>query len=367
MGREEMPYNGIEMSKLFRHLAVLLLLGSLIVACSFDDETATPTPAASAAAGRPAAASARPAAVQTGATVRGRLLFIQNGNLYLYQQLTAQQLTDDGATRDPRWSPDGRRIAYVRRAESHSDLYLLDARGGLPTQITFNGSQAQPRSATFIHQVVWAAQPSWSPDSTELVFLSQVAPPSAAPLFEYPLSIYRYDLQLVGQREPTNTDLLVRSEIADLQRPVWSPDGTTLAYVQVPRNGESKRVMLFDLETGQSQPFPGVPDNTYDPAWSPDGRWLAFAANVNGQTDVWAVPSPSIGGSALRLTSSGNTRAPAWSPDGTQMAYVQVSTDGSNVYLLNLTENGSALSPGAAEALTTSGQIDASSGLSWSR
>lgn len=368
MGRDEMPYNGIEMSKIFRHLTVLLLLAPLIAACSFGDATATPTPAAnvSTAADRPAA-SARSAAVQTGATVKGRLLFIQNGNLYLYQQQTAQQLTDDGIARDPRWSPDGRRIAYVRRAESHSDLYLLDARGGLPTQVTFNGSPSQPRSATFIHQVVWAAQPSWSPDGTELVFLSQVAPPSAAPLFEYPLSIYRYDLQLVGQREPTNTDLLIRAESADFQRPVWSPDSTALAYTQVPRDGEPKRVMLFDLESGQSQPFPGVPDNTYDPAWSPDGRWLAFAANVNGQTDVWAVPSPSLGGSAVRLTSTGNTRAPAWSPDGTQIAYVQISGDGSNVYLLSLTRTGGALSPGAAEALTTSGQIDANSGLSWSK
>lgn len=367
MGRGEMPYNGREMSNLLRHLAVVLLLGSLVTACSLSDETATPTSASATTADQPVAASARPAAVETSATVRGRLLFIQSGNLFLYQQQTAQQLTDDGLTRDPRWSPDGSRIVYVRRAESHSDLYLLDARGGLPTQITFNGSQAQPRSATFIHQVVWAAQPSWSPDGSELVFLSQVAPPSAAPLFEYPLSIYRYDLQLVGQREPTNTDLLIRSESADLQRPVWSPDGAQLAYVQVPRAGEPKRVMLFDLDSGQTQPFPSVPDNTYDPAWSPDGRWLAFAASVNGQTDVWAVPSPSIGGSAVRLTSTGNTRAPVWSPDGTQLAYVQISGDGSNVYLLSLTENGGALSPGAIEALTTSGQIDANSGLSWSR
>jgi TolB protein len=353
------------MSRIIRQLAVLLLCGPLIAACSFGGATAAPTPSASAGEPQPAAASARPAAVQTSAQVKGRLLFIQNGNLFLYQQQTAQQLTDDGIARDARWSPDGGRIAYVRRAESHSDLYLLDARGGLPTQVTFNGSQAQPRSAAFIHQAVWAAQPSWSPDGAELVFLSQIAPPASDPPFEYPLSIYRYDLQLVGQREPTNNDLLIRSETADLQRPVWSPDGAQLAYVAVPRDSEPKRIMLYDFDSGQAQPFPGIPDNTYDPAWSPDGRWLAFAANVNGSTDVWAIPAPSIGGSPVRLTSAGATRAPAWSPDGSQLALVQVDNKGSNVYLLSLTAEGGALRPGAIEPLTTSGQIDANSGISW--
>lgn len=353
------------MSRILRHLIVVLVCGPLIAACSFREQAVTPTPPPNVGLSSAAAASARPAAVQTGASVKGRLLFIQNGNLFLYQQQTAQQLTDDGIARDARWSPDGSRIAYVRRSESHSDIYLLDARGGLPTQITFNGSAAQPRSATFIHQVVWAAQPSWSADGDELVFLSQIAPPSADPLFEYPLAIYGYDLALVGQREPTNNDLLVRSDLESLQRPVWSPDNTSLAYVAVPLDGSAKRIMLFDRDSQQTQPFPGIPENTYDPAWSPDGRWLAFTATVNGQTDVWAIPSPVIGGTPVRLTSGSNMRAPVWSPDGAQLAFVEVGDAGSNVYLLNLVRNGGTLSAGTAEALTTSGQIDANSGLSW--
>lgn len=351
-----------------RSILLALLFGPLLAACSLGADEATPAQESQSGAGvaRPAA-SARSVTLPSGTAISGRLLFVEGGNLILYQGERAQQLTSDGMTRDPAWSPDGTRIAYVRREESFADIYLLDVRGGLPTQITFNGSPAQPRSASFIHQVVWAAQPAWTPDGAQLVFLSQVAPPSADPLYEYPLAIFQYDLDLVGQRQPTNADLLVQADNIDVQAPAWSPDGTLLAYVSVPRDSDPQRVMLFDATTGQASPFPGIPDNTYDPAWSPDGRWLAFAARSEGRTDIWAIPSPALGGAAVRLTSSGDARAPAWSPDGGQLALVQVTGSGSNVQLLTLRRESGTLAPGQRTPLTTSGQIDAASGLSWAR
>lgn len=339
----------------------LIALGPLIAACSFGGETAATAP------NRQPTAAARPVAIQANANIEGRLLFVQDGNLYLHEGNATRQLTSDRTARDPAWSPDGRRIAFVRRETSYSDIYMLDARGGVPTQITFNRGSSEPWTQAFMHEVVWAAQPNWSPDGTQITFLSQVAPPEADPPVENPIAIYSYNVSLVGQRQPTNADLLVQDDAANLQNPAWSPDAALLAYVRVPRAEGAKQIMLYDANTGQTTPFPGIPENTYDPAWSPDGRWLAFAANVNGATDVWVIPHPRIGGTPVRLTTTGNTRAPAWSPSGTQLAFVQVGKGGSNVVVLTLNQAGNTLTPGATTRLTTNGQIDANSGLSWGK
>jgi TolB protein len=346
------------MKRTFGRIIGLLLLGPLFAACSFGAEPEQPSTPRS----QP---TARPVAVQAGVSIDGRLLFVQDGNLYLHQAQQTQQLTRDGMTRDPAWSPDSSRIAFVRREESFSDIYLLDVDGGLPTQVTFNGGQSQPWTQEFMHEVVWASAPTWTPDSQNLVFLSQVSPPTVSPPAEFPLSIYSYPLDLLGTRQPTNDDLLVRSNEDDLQRPAWAPDESVLSYVQVPRGAEPKRIMLYDPNTDERSAYPGAPENAYDPAWSPDSRWLAFAAVVDGQTDIWAIPHPAIGGSAVRLTNSGAARAPAWSPDGDQLAYIQVGDSGTDVYVMDLQAAEGALTPGTAEALTDNGQIDANSGLSW--
>lgn len=348
------------MNRFLIRIAWVLLIGSLVVACSFDaapTETtrAQPTP------------TARPVAIQSGVSIKGRLLFVQDGNLYLYQGTTARQITKDGTTRDPAWSPDGSKIAFVRREESYSDIYVLDGNGGLPTQVTFNRGQTMLRSQEFMHEVVWAAAPTWTPDGAEIVFLSQVAPPPTEPLVEHPLSIYRYPLSLVGQRQPTNDDLLVQAEDADFQRPAWAPDDSLLAFVRVPRDGAPKQVMIFDPVNGAQQPYPGIPEQAYDPVWSPDGRWLAFAARVENGTDIWVIPHPDLGGGAVRLTNVGNVRAAAWSPDGTQLAYVQVGNAGADIYVMPITYTNGTVTAGQATALTSKGQLDANSGLSWGK
>jgi len=345
-----------------RLFVLLVLLSALLAACTLDgDEPAVraTTPARS--------ATPRPVDTAADVSIDGRLLFVQQGNLYLHQGTTTRQITADGATRSPQWAPDGSRIAYVRRDESYADIYMLGAEGGVPTQVTFNGSQLQPRTQDFVHSVVWAAEPSWTPDGSQLVFLSQIAPPQYQPLLEYPLSIYKYDLKLVGTRQPTNDDLLVQINNADLQRPAVSADGRTLAFVMVPRDGTPKQIMLYDLDTGTSNPYPGVPANSYDPVWSPDGRWLAFAANVEGRTDVWVVPSPDRGGTPVRLTERGSARSPAWSPDGTKLAFIELGATGNNIMVMTLGGDGETIAPGATEPLTRDGLVDAASGLSWGR
>jgi TolB protein len=88
---------------------------------------------------------------------------------------------------------------------------------------------------------------------------------------------------------------------------------------------------------------------------------------VDGQTDIWATPAPQNGGSPVRLTTDGDARAPAWSPDGSQLAYVKVDATGADLFVMPLGREGGSISGGEPARLTTEGQIDANSGLSWGK
>lgn len=339
----------------------LLLCLLLLVACRSEQPTLPQSVVAT--------ATPVPPVVQGDVAVVGRLVYVQGGQLWLHTARRTEALAFGANGRDPAWSADGRKLAFVRRGESFADVYVWDAATQQATRITFNDSPAQPRSREYVHAVFWAAQPTWGPRGDEIVFLSQAqtatTEDSGNPIYEYPLSLYRYALKLVGKREPTNADQIALEVNGDVQRPAWSPDGKTLAYVEAPRDGSERRMMRLVLPDGVAEPFPGVPMGAYDPAWSPDGTLLAFAAATDGATDIWVVSA--LGGAPQRVTKLGSARAPAWSPDGSQLAVINIDTQSSDVYVAAVQRNGNVVTGGAAQPLTKNAQVDASAGLAWGR
>ena len=343
-----------------RHLCLLLAV-YLLTACSIDGEGAAVIPTR----------GAQEAPAQgAGRAINGRLLYVREGGIWIHQGTEAQRLNVEGAVRDPALAPNGAWLAYIRREESYSNLYILNLETGEPVQLTFNASALPPRTQDYVHQVIWAAKPTWSPDSQEIIFLSQVRPPTSEgespSLYEFPLALYRYPMELVGIREPTNDDLLpVDQGNSDVLSPAWAPDGRFLAYVDTPRGNEPRRMMLYDLEAQEAQPFPGVPEGAYDPAWSPDGSRLAFAVSQGGATDLWLVDAPPGSSSPQRITNLGRARAPAWSPDGSSVAFVNVGDTSSDVYVVDLRQEEGRLTPGVPEQVTFGADIDVTAGMSW--
>jgi dipeptidyl aminopeptidase/acylaminoacyl peptidase len=191
-----------------------------------------------------------------------------------------------GAKRDssPRWSPDGKWLAFVsERGDEKPQLYLMPADGGESRKLT--------------SLALGAGVPAWSPDSRSLAFSAKTgAPPDPDPKKAKP---YR--------------------RITTLK---YRINGEGFTYDQ--------RRHLFVVATAEGSEARQVTDGDWDdtqPAWSPDGRQLAFASARHDErdydtlNDIWVVSAE--GGEARRVTDTqGSCRAPSWSPDGRTIAYI---------------------------------------------
>jgi dipeptidyl aminopeptidase/acylaminoacyl peptidase len=197
-----------------------------------------------------------------------------------------RQLTS-GAWRDsaPRWSPDGRWIAFrSKRDGDAAQLWVMPVDGGEAIRVT-----------NLDHGVTDHA---WAPDSEHLVV---VAPVEMKPESE------------------TDTDADVRV--------------ITSAHYKFNGRGfvDDRYTHLFTVDRAALDAEPvQLTSGRFmhrSPAWSPDGREIAFVANLDPDwdrsrvSDIWTVPAH--GGESRRLTNGeGSYGSPAWSPDGTQLAFL---------------------------------------------
>jgi TolB protein len=306
----------------------------------------------------------------TGVTAPGRLLFVREGTLWLWQDGQASPLAGDGAILHPAWSPDGRQIAYVERGASFSDLVLANASGEPQERLTDHESEFPPESRERICDSIWALYPAWAPSGRRLAFVTQEASPlcpAGAPAIEFSLS-----LATIERSDGEQNDLYA-NEQAHVEAPAFRPPrGTEIAYthIDLTANGQ-QRLYRLDVATGDVEPYPGAPPRSYDPAFSRDGRWLTFAARDGDETDIWLLPGDAESGSnpaPQRLTTLGMARAPAFSPNGRLLAFLAIppGEDGFELWIAEL----SLRSDGTVQAdeiqqLTTGLGIDAASGISW--
>jgi Tol biopolymer transport system component len=117
---------------------------------------------------------------------------------------------------------------------------------------------------------VVAALPVWSPDGSQIAYISGQA--------GKPFKIFLVSAQGGSPEE------LLPENVGELDA-TWSPDGTQLAFGRIgSRNTGTKDIQLVDMETRKTSIFPGS-SGLFSPRWSPDGRYLA-ATSVEGSHKV---------------------------------------------------------------------------------
>jgi dipeptidyl aminopeptidase/acylaminoacyl peptidase len=185
----------------------------------------------------------------------------------------------------PRWSPDGRYLAFLSgREDGHGNqVWLLDRRGGEAQRLTTlkGGVDAM----------------AWAPDAKRLVLVASVDldTTKADTTKKRPIVIdrYHYKQDVAGYLTTERSHLLLvdlatkrvdtlTSGSADDANPRWSPDGTRLAFVRTPPpepgTGDESDVWVVEARRG-AEPraltaFAGPDEGPL--AWSPDGVWVAF-------------------------------------------------------------------------------------------
>ncbi|WP_129630190.1 TolB family protein [Candidatus Oscillochloris fontis] len=301
--------------------------------------------------------------VDTTANLPGRLLVVRDGVIWQWRGTQAQALFGDGHAWQPALAPDGRRIAYVRRDNSFSDVVLADATGAPLGQLTTNGSRQPPNSLARVYESTWAFYPTWSPQGDRLAFTGQAVPPSGEPPVDANLGLF--ELSLAGGYQP----LLYAEPYVQCGRSLYLPDGQTLIFVHTTISADGQQQLYqLDLASGVATPFAAAPTPSYDPAISPDGRWLAFTAHDDDGSDLFVLPLAG-GGTPLRLSDIGTARAPAFSPDGRQIAFLAIAPGegGFDLWVADLVAESGGLRTGTPRRLTTAWHLDADSGVVWGR
>jgi WD40-like Beta Propeller Repeat len=216
-----------------------------------------------------------------------------------------------GPGTDPAWSPDGSELAFVSTRDGDSAIYLMDARGTDARRVTPAGLQA--------------FELSWS-STGRIAFYGRTADTDG---------LFLIDANGAGLREVLSND---QPSVLYGMDPAISPDGTMIAFTGSQNATIANQTPTDGIYVMQSDGTERQRVATGDaPAWSPDGKQLAFTAtDPSGQPQLVVSAADGTGTRTVAtLASCGTDLAPAWSPDGQWLAYVSCpSPEGGQLFVV---------------------------------
>jgi Tol biopolymer transport system component len=174
----------------------------------------------------------------------------------------------------PSWSADGRRIVFWSNRDVNNEIYVMNADGSDQTRLT--NDPASDHS------------PSWGPDGTIVFVSNRVGPGRTA--------LYTMNADGSNQRQLTPPEVDWNEA-----RPVWSRDGTRIAFVSS-RDLPFDNTEIYEMNadgSGETR-ITRSPQRDDWPTWSPDGKTIAFAHGALLKPQIYRI---NVDGSGIRLLS----------------------------------------------------------------
>jgi eukaryotic-like serine/threonine-protein kinase len=222
-------------------------------------------------------------------------------------------LTDQpGVETQPRLSPDGKTLAFVKDNNGQLDIYVVRVGGRNAVNLTAdsNVDDQWPAFSPDGQSIAFRSErsgggifvmgstgesvrrisdfgysPSWSPDGSKIVVSSAS--------FIYPQDrnkfgvLYTIDAQTGSKHQLADTSI-------DVIQPSWSPHGKRIAYWGLRANSGQRDIWTIAAD-GSEFKTGGIPvthDSALDwsPTWSPDGNYLYISSNRGGTLNLWRIP-----------------------------------------------------------------------------
>jgi len=199
---------------------------------------------------------------------RTHIVFVFAGDLWSVPREggDAKRLTTGaGVETSPVFSPDGTQIGFTGEYDGNTDVFVMPAAGGTPRRLTWH-----PAPDTVL---------GWTPDGKRILFTS--------PRTAYSRFAELFTVGLDGGL-PEKVPLPMGYEAA------YSPDGSRLAYVPLPRafyawkryrGGRTTSIWLADLATGRIEKVPRDNSNDYSPMWV--GDRVYFLSDRSGPVSLF--------------------------------------------------------------------------------
>ncbi|MGA9884564.1 MAG: protein kinase, partial [Candidatus Acidiferrales bacterium] len=188
---------------------------------------------------------------------------------------------------------------------------------------------------TFDQQI--KAAPVWSPDGSQIAYASLPTQGTAGGGF----ALYVKNASGAGEAK----QIFFQAGLVGIPTD-WSPDGKYLVFQALAANARAG-IWVLPL-SGSRKPFAYLQAqfNNMDGAISPNGRWMAYMSDESGADEVYVSPFPTGGGKWQ--VSEGEGDEPEWSRDGSALYYL---APGGTIMQASIKENGSALEVGAPHKL----------------
>ncbi|MDA8099251.1 MAG: hypothetical protein M0042_06465 [Nitrospiraceae bacterium] len=225
------------------------------------------------------------------------------GDLYLLdlETKTLVRLTRGGREYlYPQWSPDGKRIAFMAGSNENHDIFVMDAPAlppPAPPQPAGKGAPkgkaaapapapqvtvAAPKAVT-----AWSAddlRPVWSPDGTKLAFYSNYNSTGDPRIWS--IFVVAADGSDATEGDGLAAKVVAADVVPDVERgPAWMPDSSRIVYVRNDRK-EYHPIYMVDSVTRESRPLRTETKMNHDVSCGPDGT-IAFRAQVDQWDQVF--------------------------------------------------------------------------------
>lgn len=197
---------------------------------------------------------------------------------------------------NPRFSSDGRKLA-IEVLDKQRDVWVYEWGRDTMSRLTLD-----PGTNRY---------PLWTPDGRRIAFASGRAG----------------SVNLYWQRADGTGEVQRLTESKNQQTPAsWHPSGKLLAFTESrPQSGDDMMILPMDGDEASGwkpgKPYVFLASSFSDrwPRFSPDGRWIAYASNDTGRSEVYVRPFPGPGGKWQISTGGGNF--PLWSQNKNELFY----------------------------------------------